>query len=142
MPGPTLWPPALWTSVTYGHTPAADTWVCSLWSFPLLHHRLTGPPHCDLAPAALLRHPCTPELSPSGRKGFKNKGRGCAEHRWTGTLTGLLFIYDPQFLSPYSSIFPCSLLSKSPKPLPLPVLFSSSMHPVSPAACLDLKSYS
>lgn len=83
---------------TCGPTPAADTWLCSLWAFPLLH-------------------------------------------RQTGTLTRPLFIYDSPFLSPHSSIFPGSLLSRSPKPLPFPDLFSFTMHPVSPASCLDLKVY-
>lgn len=50
-----------WRCWTCGHTPAADPWVCSLWSFPLLHHRPTGPPLCSLAPAAVLRHPCSPK---------------------------------------------------------------------------------
>lgn len=86
--------------------------------------------------------PAAPELSSLGRKGFKNKGRGCAGHRQTGTLIGLLCIYDPLFLCLYSSIFPCSLLSRSPKPLPFPVLFSFTGHPTSPGSCLDLKAYS
>ena len=46
--------------MTHSPTPAAGAWVCSPWSLPLLHHGHTGPPARGLAPAAALRHSCTP----------------------------------------------------------------------------------
>lgn len=100
-----------------------------------------GPPAGGLIPVAAPRPPytCAQQVeSPSHwieleshltRKQDRLRWSGTG-HGQTSVPTSPLFTYDQPFLSPYSSIFPHLLLTKSPKSIPFPVFGSFPKLPV------------